>query len=89
MIIGMKRFSGKLSNNRYIRYPNNRHAHMHINFGYSIGGSTTSRHDSSTDQEAIQILTSTFNLKKNQRSSKMKNEKFNKIWQICLKQKQI
>ena len=64
MIIGLDHLYGKISNTRHILHPDKRLALVHTHFGYSIGGSITSRHDSSNDQEAIQILTSAFKIEK-------------------------
>ena len=64
MIIGVNHLYGRVSNSRYILHPDKRLVLMHTNFGYSNGGSIASRHESSNDQEVIQILTSTFKFKK-------------------------
>ena len=64
MIIGLDHLYGKISNTRHILHPDKRLALMHTHFGYSIGGSIASRHDSSNEQEAIQILTSAFKIEK-------------------------
>ena len=64
MIIGLDHLYGRVSNTRYIFHPDKRLPLVHTNFEYSIGGSIASRHDSSNDQEAIQILTSAFKIEK-------------------------
>ena len=64
MIIGLDHLYGKISNTRHILHPDKRLALMHTHFGYSIGGNIASRHDSSNQQEAIQILTSAFKIEK-------------------------
>ena len=64
MIIGLDHLYGKISNTRHILHPEKRLALMHTHFGYSIGGNIASRHDSSNQQEAIQILTSAFQTEK-------------------------
>ena len=64
MTIGLDHLYGMISNSRHIFHPDKRLALMHTRFVYSIGGSIASRHDSSNDQEAIQILTSTFKIEK-------------------------
>ena len=64
MIIGLDHLYGRVSNTRHILHPDKRLALMHSHFVYSIEGSIASRHDSSNDQEAIQILTSAFKIKK-------------------------
>ena len=64
MIIGLDHLYGKISNTRHILHPDKQLALVHTHFGYSIGRSIASRHDSSNDQEAIQILTSVFKIEK-------------------------
>ena len=52
MIIGLDHWYGRVSSTQYILYPDKRLTLMHTNFGYSIGGSTASRHGCN-DQAAI------------------------------------
>ena len=64
MTIGLDHLYGKISNTRHILHPDKRLALVHTHSGYSIGGSIASRHETSNDHKAIQILTSTFEVKR-------------------------
>ena len=64
MIIGLDHLYGTISNTRHILHPEKKLALMHTVFGFSIGGTTASRDDSSSEQEAIQILNSSFQVEK-------------------------
>ena len=64
MIIGLDHLYGTISNTRHILHPEKKLALIHTAFGFSIRGTTASRDDSSSEQEAIQILTSSFQVEK-------------------------
>ena len=65
VIIGVDQLYGKVSNTKIIPHPKRRLALMHTIFGYSLGGSTEEIGCTSRKEDAIQLMTSTFETKYN------------------------